>query len=600
MDLHIECPICEQRFTIPEIPLGHSIACPACARKFDHTFDVELEPEDFPSKPRFSNHLSVPDAVTTIPLANPLEKKQTDGIDTITAHHQLERRRRKRNRLLFSLFSSALLAGVIGVMIGMLIKQIKKNEATNQQQAQLDASQSENDFGLADHISKSKPTPTAEPVEEIPEPWVVPDVIPKQVFNHWTQNQVRDCWDAAHPHLVSLTVHDGVGSHEAVGTIIDSRGWILTSFSAINGASKIEVRSSVGSVKQLADAELLTDLVRGYVEVDKENDLAILSINRRFVIAFTFLELAHRNRVVEQQYLVQCAPPGENNLHGATEAQVAFRGMINRLDKPSRLQIAKRKISNEQLIWLKVRNPTYPLPGTPLFNADKKLVAINSFHLNKPGNLSLFVPVDRLVELIKSSDAKVKPLNQLETGLGEVVSVATTNPFREKVVELNQLATFCSEFDWIPESPEQYETFQKFAERYMEISQESRRLTGTTIAEEKRLIAVHKQLASVLRKRFSSLKLEDEKRLGQMNLNFADSELARLNRFVPFYGQVDGAAFGSQGIKVLVSKTGQKINVPYSNEKNGNAPRPDSRWLFFVRTRSGRGAPPIEAMHMIR
>jgi hypothetical protein len=162
MDLHIECPVCEQRFTTPDVPLGHAIECPACERSFDHTFEVELEPEELESgstnalagELAYSKHLSVPDATETFSEPTPT-KANSDYSDTISAFHKLERKRRKRKRLLITLLSSAVLAGVIGVMIGMLLKQLKKNELAKEETTNSGETVQKNDgFGFADHISK--------------------------------------------------------------------------------------------------------------------------------------------------------------------------------------------------------------------------------------------------------------------------------------------------------------------------------------------------------------------------------------------------------------------------------------------------------------
>jgi hypothetical protein len=611
MDLHIECPVCEQRFTTPDVPLGHAIECPACERSFDHTFEVELEPEELESgstnalagELAYSKHLSVPDATETFSEPTPA-KANSDYSDTISAFHKLERKRRKRKRLLITLLSSAVLAGVIGVMIGMLLKQLKKNELAKEETTNSGETVQKNDgFGFADHISKQsvdskKNLDTVE--DKTPVPWVVPDVIPPQKFDGWTRSQARDCWTAVHPHLVSLTVYDGLGSHEAVGTIVDSRGWILTSYSSIKGASKIEVRSSVGSVHQLTDADLLEDLVRGYIEVDKEKDLAILAINRRFVIAFTFLELARRNKVVERQYLLQCGPPGEHNLHGCSESQISFRGTIDQLDKISQDKIKSREINGNELIWLKANSAVPPAPGTPLFDSDNELVAINSFYEDKAGkHISYFVPVDRAVTLISESDGETKPLSDLGTGRsGEIVSVAESNPFREKVVDLNRLTISCSEFDWIPKTLEQYQDFQSFAKRYMEIEAESRRLSGSTLAEEQKIISLQKNLADTLRKRFTGLSINDKKSLGKMNNEFAVTELLRLNRFAPFYGEVTQVVLGRPELGIRIYDSQTKVVVPLS--ENVNPPKPDSKFLFFVKTKTGRGSRLMESMLMIR
>ena len=310
--------------------------------------------------------------------------------------------------------------------------------------------------------------------------------------------------------------------------------------------------------------------------------------------------MARRNLIVEGQYLLHCAPPGEHNLYGSIEALINFRGPLKQLDESSRKTIKKRGLRGNNLVWLQASGTTRSAPGTPLFNTDNELAAINSFSYENAGKYSsCFVPVEQVFEMINQSDGELKPISDLGNGKGSlVVSVAENNPFREKVVELNQVAKSCADFDWIPKSREQYQDFQVFAERYIEIEAEARRLSGSTIAEEQKIIALQDDLEATLRERFTGLSLADEKLLGKMNADFAETELQRLNRFVPFYGEVLQPTIGNPQLNILVYNTTLETPVPY--RAIAQPPKLESRWLFFAKTKTSRGSRRIESMLMVR
>ena len=288
----------------------------------------------------------------------------------------------------------------------------------------------------------------------------------------------QSCWEIVQPNLLSLKVVDGKGTHDAVGTIIDSRGWVLTSYSAVKGASKIEVSSSLKTIQYLGETELLNDVVRGYIAVNKAEDLIILSVNRRFVVAFTTINPITRNNVVKSEFLLQCAPPSLQNLYGGIETRIESRGTLNSLSDVAQATATRMKLKNTDLVWFSAQTSTQSLPGTPLFKMDGDLAALLSFRIDED---NFFVPVNSVNELKAGATGDIKPLKELSPNseTSDFISISDNNPMRESIVKLNQLTDACKQFDWIPTTETEFETLQSLITSYTEIKKQAKKDSST-------------------------------------------------------------------------------------------------------------------------
>ena len=596
MDLYIECPVCEQRFSTPHGPPEQQVACPSCSRKFKLASAVTVPRpiENTATAGNYKPRLQVPPAFET-PSAESNEIERPDdptvsGVQPVKMRPilALQRKRRNRRRLISTLVSSAILATIIGVLAGLLVRQLKQNAV---------ASNGTSGTVLADpgdetppDVGESEPNQTFDDQTgaEAPEPTVVnrekpipPEDIPPQTFAYLDPRDSKARWNAVQPHLVSLKVFDGLGTHEAVGTIVDSRGWLLTSFHAVKGASKIEVKASVNSIDDYWEAEPLTDLVRGYIAEQKEDDLVLLSINRRFIVAFSPVQPATKNNIVEGQHLLQCAPPSRSNLYGGTETRITKRGNFESLDPAGQLPARRMELNGGDLVWLVATGETPPLPGTPLFKIDGDLAAINVFNVKKQ---YYFLPVDHVKGMIAHADGKVKPLRELGTSVGDgiPVAVSTSSDLYQPSVQLNRLAESCMVFNWIPQTRQDYEIFREFAEAYSIIEKYAREKAGTTVTEEKKILAQKAQLEKLIRQRVASFSLEDELQLTQMNKDFARRDLRETNRYVPFYGQVHSVDIVNAQLILKLVGTESYVKAPFV--PSDDPMRMQTKWLFFGQT----------------
>ena len=404
MDLYIECPVCEQHFSTPHGPPEQKVDCPSCARNFKLASAVEVPPpidlghlrQNY--KPRlkvpaaFESRLMDANGVDVPPAKSVPDPSHVTNKPVL----KLQRKRRNRRRLITTLVSSAFLATIIGVLAGLLVRQLKQNAVSSNGLSGTVLADSDPDTAAVENPvfvpSVDDQTTDEEPdhpavVNEKPIPR---ENIPSQKFDYLDRKAAKSRWNAVQPHLVSLKVFDGLGTHEAVGTIVDSRGWILTSYQAVKGASKIEVKASVNSIDDYWEAEPLTDLVRGYIAEQKENDLVLLSINRRFVVAFSTVQPATKNNIVEAEYLLQCAPPSRTNLYGGTETRISNRAELESLDPTAQSMARRMQLDGKDLVWIVATGETPPAPGTPLFKIDGELAAISVFTAT---NKNYFLPV---------------------------------------------------------------------------------------------------------------------------------------------------------------------------------------------------------------
>jgi len=591
MQLHIECPICEQHITTPELPANKKVICPSCTRKFRFSEAAKVAPSlPAQKKPTTDpDRLSVPDATGKPPaqpissaVQEPLGKTETPASQpsrsTGKSGLALKLKQRRKRRFISTLITTAVLMIAIGVLTGLLVKQMRQNKVVKNGDTQ---------------ISDPETTPTASPstepaMENSPaEPKTppktlrqqIPKNIPNQQFSQLDPKSAQSCWEIVQPNLLSLKVFDGKGTHDAVGTIIDSRGWVLTSYSAVKGASKIEVSSSLKTIQYLGETELLNDVVRGYIAVNKAEDLIILSVNRRFVVAFTTINPITRNNVVKSEFLLQCAPPSLQNLYGGIETRIESRGTLNSLSDVAQATATRMKLKNTDLVWFSAQTSTQSLPGTPLFKIDGDLAALLSFRIDED---NFFVPVNSVNELKAGATGDIKPLKELspDSETSDFISISDNNPMRESVVKLNQLTDACKQFDWIPKTETEFKTLQSLITSYTEIKKQAKKDSSTETG--KQIIRQLTQLETSLNQRALLFSDDDQSALKQMNRSFAESALQKPNQPLPIYGEFIQIQIASNQILVRLVGTSTYIRAPYA--PTDEPMRPESKWLFFIKT----------------
>ncbi len=333
----IECPICEDRFDLPDLVESGKISCPTCQRQFTpprHTLTAANSKAPPPFGSARSQENLTPAGPSVPPPQRPLarrlagdpslpidEKINTKSVAVIRHHRSIRRLR----PWLVGLVTLGLL-GVAAVLTLLILNAIQSSNWVSVEQAELDlinqelmdAAQAEAEksakLALGPEISRSTVVDAGlrEKIIPIPQP-------PSKIIR---SGRLDDCWMRVRPFIVKLTAQTPLGPKSLTGTIIDSRGWVATSYRAIQGAGEIEVSQSPKTSDDLNSSSLLTDKVRGIIATDFEHDLAILSVNRRFVVSFSDLPMIEQDHLVISEYLVQCVAPTGQYPWSATECRI--------------------------------------------------------------------------------------------------------------------------------------------------------------------------------------------------------------------------------------------------------------------------------------
>lgn len=566
MEQYIECPVCEERFHIEVDERTVKINCPGCARKFKVSSAIKLKsppPSAAPSQTSTS-----PPAAVTSRLAVPKTPPQPPVNSDMTLEGEapkltkkvvklpkskpltstaLRHRRRNKKKALRALATVGILATIIGVLAGLLVMQLQKRPIADNQNAHKEsAAPAEQQTSIASERTRdpaAKDTKKSATKTPLPAPSKSPQKkvrladLPAQKFIFHEKEAVEKCWEQIHPHLVNLTVHDALGSHQAVGTIIDSRGWILTSYSAIKGATKIDVTASVKSIDELPQPDLLTDVVRGIIATDAEKDIAILSINRRFVVSFADIKITTQNHIVEGEYMIQCTPPSLDDPYARHESKMKIREKFAALSDPAQGEIQRRKLQSPGLTWLATDSTNAPLPGSPLARIDGTLEAL---HVFSNGTFSYYLPLDQLRPLITNAKNDLQPLSVLGGGdlsSGQPVSVGTNHPMRQTSVQITKLSKACDEFGWLPTTREQYDKLQEFAEQFEKSIQYVRKHKNTDPELSQEAESQIETIKNSILTALSQLRPQSYAAIEQLN-KFANEDLKKANCTIPIFAKV--------------------------------------------------------------
>lgn len=426
----------------------------------------------------------------------------------------------------------------------------------------------------------------------------IPDTFPPHRPFFLAKKSIADCRRTVSPYLVELRVFAGEQPHRATATIVDSRGWVLTSYSAVAGATKIEVTTPIQSLPELRKRrqrpvdDRLTDLVRGVVLADPQNDWIVLSINRRFVVSIADLAIADRDRLVDGKPLVKCAPVTVENPHAASEVRI--EGRIAREDLPNqwRQQARRQKIS-QSAQWLSVSSQYVTPPGTPIFLPDGTLVAIQVFDSlpgaeGEPANRTqptnrypcLAIPIANVKSQLASVRDEIQPLSSLGGQQPQVAPEPTQAPNRlqESLTAARQIHQQCEAFDWITKDPEEYALLQQFGRAYATLSKSAAAADleqGKPVADQ--LVDWRLKLSE----RFSSLGLLETKQLRDLNSRLAAPLLDQSSELVVCLAVVNRADFNGT---ITMSLVGQRASVTMPYDPTKQVMRPGEEWLLFLQT----------------
>ena len=294
------------------------------------------------------------------------------------------------------------------------------------------------------------------------------------------RRDLEKLWAEVHPYVFRLTARKPTGERTLSGVLVDSRGWVVTSLSAIEGASSISIWPAPADPLVEFAAENLRDEVRGVLAVDRPRDLVLLQINRRLVNVVTALQPT-ATLLVPGKTLIQAAAVGPERLAWLTEARIA-RSDASAFP-PEIKQAIERRGFDLAPYWPGHQLPLSQGVGAALFTPDGALAGVNT-GLSAAGT-HYFAEAKWVFELSQRAREPAVPLSDLgRVGLtGDQLSVASAtaepspaaapvnssssagdSPFAEGHEaepvsrQLAEAARACAAFGWLPAESNEHQT----------------------------------------------------------------------------------------------------------------------------------------------
>jgi len=149
MTRQLECPVCEQRFTIPSNFSEKKVQCPGCSRKFKLRSNKKKPPKPETPKPeRALPAAPIPAApipAAPIPLAKPITPKEDPApttpsptptqenepliskqMKTSRAISKAAKKNRKKQKMIRGIAGILALAIVVGILSGLLVLRLRE------------------------------------------------------------------------------------------------------------------------------------------------------------------------------------------------------------------------------------------------------------------------------------------------------------------------------------------------------------------------------------------------------------------------------------------------------------------------------------------
>lgn len=212
------------------------------------------------------------------------------------------------------------------------------------------------------------------------------------------------------PYVMLLEIESPNGRTYATGTVVDSRGYLLTSLPAVAGATNITVSPAQSRSQMKNEATPpLSDTIGSVVAVSHRQQWALLEINRRLVINAADVPIPEVDRIVARLPLLRVVAPRSLNDYAASEMQV------DRRQKSSALTAKQRKLLNvsgdEEENWIVGRRSPFDQLGAALVSTDGELVAVL---VNFDQTSSYFIHASAIGKLLKENNLSKQPLSSLK------------------------------------------------------------------------------------------------------------------------------------------------------------------------------------------
>ena len=496
--MKIECPICEHRFSIVAKNSGNMVRCPGCRKEIDwksarlseesasSTPDSSAVPPIFVApqadipEPRRTHAPGELSAQPTPPLpssGNELSQESTSSEPSWLQARRVSRHQRSRRR--YWIAGSLLIVVCLGGWLAVQLPAWNDGQSTEAQDEKQD---SENVGTLLDSLKRPAESAASEqkPLDLKPE--------------FFSQEERRRVWKLIHPFIVQLRVESPQGESTVTGLLIDSRGWVLTSYHHLENASRVHVHLAAKNRENSQTFEGLEDEARGIVASDPAHDLILIAINRAQVRSLTDAPLSENVRVVESYRgaLIRTPPPRFQDWF--VETRVGSRQDLASFSKAFiRKLTANQRALNETTKWI-VHQSSPPSEATSQFagsvfvNQSGQIIGLNTAYHDERGWVT--VPAQQIRQFVDSvttetisgfpnqslarntNDTLPKPEGKeqkQESKRGQAKGRRSENDSEFSAVET--LVEQCEALQWKPGSQDDYEKFQQLSEAFAELQQ---------------------------------------------------------------------------------------------------------------------------------
>ncbi len=402
-DQIVVCARCQHRFTPETMPLIETTADPLADDKLaaDEPSPTplselpvppplpplfkRLSPDYFP----FAHSVPVADTETNLtpPNADHLNTaKETPAIASAprdVARYFDRQRRRRRNRIVYFI-SAVAISLLVAMMVFWRVRQQVESSAqvtlsgkaetasTNQTATEsAGKSKSQPPVATADTTGPGATSSTANITARSEE---VARTFSPAKFRFHTPREASELWPKIYPSILELQVLREGKITKTTGTLIDSRGWIVTSYSAVYGADQVTCRLAPNQMIYNFNPSGMVDTCKSILAADESLDLAILQINRKMVEVISTLKIAENPPVIGV-YLLAATPPDTTSVAWLSEGKLIGESYSNQLADSQRQALLSEKLDIERN-WL-VLEPAVPLVlGSSIFSIDGELQGV--------------------------------------------------------------------------------------------------------------------------------------------------------------------------------------------------------------------------------
>lgn len=253
--------------------------------------------------------------------------------------------------------------------------------------------------------TESEPAGSEATAEPAPEPL---KPIAWGELNSVGRRDLEKLWTQLHPYVFRLVVKKSNSERTISGLLLDSRGYLVTSLSAIEGATSIVAAPAPNDPLAELPADALKDEVRGVLAVDRARDLALLQINRRLVNVVSGLQPSEK-LLVPGRWLIQTAAVGPERLGWMTESKVVASSPEK--FPPALQQEIERRELDCGPYWPQHQLQLTSSPGAGLFTDDGRLAGINTGIRHEGGQL--IAEAKLVFELVKQAKEPAGPLSSM-------------------------------------------------------------------------------------------------------------------------------------------------------------------------------------------